>query len=179
MKELNVALVARVTPARGVVVIEIVGDGLTSGDGPASPSSRRLSQQYRTKLKSLDVLLSQTGEPEHRAGRCTRLSFCSLFFSCYGPACSLPTSFPFHFPVPSLLSSSSLISFLCPIFSCSPSFPALCCLFLLSAPLSSFSPPFLCPLSALMADASLPLGSACSHDTYLLPVRLLPGTPEQ
>lgn len=146
--------------------------------GSNRPSNSQLSQQYRTELNTLDVLLSQTVRLKHRVSRCTRLTFYSLFFSCcycLAPVCPLPT-----------LLSSSLISFLSP--PCPPPPPPLqstilCAIFTFSCPallssstLSSaisllFS--FFHDLSVAVADASLPFYSACSHDTYLLPVRLL------
>lgn len=176
------------TPDRGVVVIEFIGDRLTCWDGPVSPSSRRLSQQYRIKLNSLDVLLSQIRELKQWAGRYTRLSLCSLFFFSDSllPVCSLRTR-PFHFTSPSPFCHPltppppppALISFSCSIFSGFTSFPALFCLILHPAPLSSFSSPSF--VSLVYGDSRCQPPARLSMLPWYLPTSCPPaaGTPEQ
>lgn len=115
-----------------------------TGGGSNRPSNSQLSQQYRTELNTLDVLLSQTVKLRHRVSRCTRLTFYSLFFSCcccLVPVCSLPTllssslisflSPPCPSPPPPLQSA-----FLCAIFTFSL-FPVLPCFLLTLSPLQS------------------------------------------
>lgn len=112
--------------------------------GSNRPSNSQLSQQYRTELNTLDVLLSQTVKLRHRVSGCTCLTFYSLFFSCccLVPVCSLPT-----------LLSSSLISFLSPPCPSRPPPPLqsafLCAIFTFS--LFPVLPCFLLPLSPLQS----------------------------
>lgn len=113
--------------------------------GSNRPSNSQLSQQYRTELNTLDVLLSQTLRLKHRVSRCTRLTFYSLFFLLLllSRSCMFSPHSPFQFTYQfSVLLTLLLYNQLFSIFTFS-FFPVLPCFLLPLSPLQSlFYSPF-------------------------------------